>query len=124
MSAVEPHAPTVHHLATQVKGPLALFVGPVVAANRLEVVVAAYHVLVTYLVPDAKLAVVGPTPEPEYKQAVQLFIHELNLAGAWLAGPLPDDELLAYRCRATLLVAAVDDDPRVVAEAWATALAG
>lgn len=107
---IEPHPATAHHLADQVTGPLLLFVGQLLPHKRPDLVVKAFHVLVTYLVPDAKLALVGMGRLAAYRQSVQLLVHELNLAGAWLAGPVTDTELAAYYRRADAFVTASEHE--------------
>lgn len=107
---IEPHAPTATHLAEQVEGPLILFVGQLLPHKRPDLVVKAFHVLVTHLLPEAKLALVGMGRLAAYRQSVQLLVHELNLVGAWLTGPVSDAELAAYYARADVLVTASEHE--------------
>lgn len=110
LTSIEPHAATLHHLQTTVKGPLALFVGQLLPHKRPDLLVQAFHVLVTYLEPDAQLVLAGPGRLWPYRQAVETFVHELNLAQVWIAGGVSDAELAAFFRRADVFVTASEHE--------------
>ncbi|HEV3363890.1 MAG TPA: glycosyltransferase, partial [Acidimicrobiia bacterium] len=64
----------------------------------------AYHVLTTYLVPDARLALLGPARLEDYHTALQTFASELNLYRAKITGWLTPEQLAAYYSRADVFV--------------------
>jgi L-malate glycosyltransferase len=109
LHAIEPHGPTVHHLTTQVEGPMAVFVGQLLPHKRPDLLLKAFHVLVTYLVPEARLVLVGAGRLPAYRQALQLFVNELNLPAA-LVGSVSDAELAAYYRHADVFVTASEHE--------------
>lgn len=107
---VEPHAPTSHHLATRVEGPVILYVGQLLPHKRPDLLVQAYHALMTYLMPNAHLILVGPGRLARFNDAVRQFIYELNLPHAWLAGPVSDEELVSFYRRADVFVTASEHE--------------
>lgn len=106
----EPHPPTWHHLQTQIKGPLVLADSQFLPHGRMELVVGAYHALVTFLLPDAHLAMVGPAPVPAYRDAVEHLAIRLALAQSWIV-PNPAMAELAGLYRAARVFLAVSDHP-------------
>jgi glycosyltransferase involved in cell wall biosynthesis len=105
-----PDGPTAHHLDTVVDGPVVLFVGQVLPHKRPDLLLEAYHALVTYLRPDAHLILVGAGRVPRYQAVVQAFAHELNLSRAWLTGAVSDEQLAAFYRRADVFVSASDHE--------------
>ena len=112
----EPDPPTWHHLQTQIKGPLLLFAGRKLPHERLDLLVEAYHTLVTYLVPDVHLAMVGPAPVPAYTDVIQGFVEKLDLTSAWVAPDLGVTELAGFYRSATLFTS-MSEDPGFAVEA-------
>ncbi len=110
LTRVEPDPATAHHLATRVEGPVLLFVGQVLPHKRPDLLVQAFHVLTTYLLPGANLIVVGPGRLPRYRAAVQHLVHELSLPGAWLTGPVSTAALAAFYRRADVFVTASEHE--------------
>jgi glycosyltransferase involved in cell wall biosynthesis len=110
LTSVEPHATTMHHLRTTVKGPMVLFVGQLLPHKRPDLLVQAFHVLVTYLEPEAHLVLAGPGRLWPYRQAVETLVHELNLAQVWVAGAVSEAELAAFYRRADLFVTASEHE--------------
>ncbi|MCA1844423.1 MAG: glycosyltransferase [Actinobacteria bacterium] len=86
------------------RGPLVLSVGPVLPHRRPDLLLSAYHVLVTYLVPDAYLALVGSCPQPGYRQVLESYRLQLNLHRAWLPGPVSAEALAAWYRSAAVFV--------------------
>ena len=101
---------TANHLEKMITGPTALFVGQILPHKRHELLVQAFHVLATYLLPDAHLLMVGSPRLPRYAQAVQRQIAELGLHRAWMTGAVAQDTLRAFYERADLFVAASDHE--------------
>jgi glycosyltransferase involved in cell wall biosynthesis len=106
----EPHPATLVHLQEYVEGPLILYAGPLLPHERLDLLVEAYHALVTYLLPDARLAVVGPAPVPAYHDVVQGLVQRLELIGAWVAPDVLVEELVCFYRTATVF-ATVSEHP-------------
>jgi len=95
---------TVAHLEEHLGGPLVLFVGQILPHKRPDLLLSAYHVLVTYLVPDAYLALVGSCPQPGYRQVLESFRLQLNLHRAWLPGRVSAAALAAWFRAAAVFV--------------------
>jgi glycosyltransferase involved in cell wall biosynthesis len=104
LAGMRPDANMAQYLATQLDGPLILFVGQVLPHKRPDLLLAAFHVLNTYLVPEARVAVVGPGRNAAYRVAVARYARELNLNRAWLTGWVRDEELVAFFRAADVLV--------------------
>jgi hypothetical protein len=87
LAAVAAFEPTVHHLDVAVPGPLIVTVDHLAAADDAVRVVHAYHVLRTYLVRAANLAVAvvgaGDTSEAAV-QALNRDVWGLRLTDAWV----------------------------------------
>lgn len=107
---IEPDGPTTNHLANTVEGPVVLYVGQLLPHKRPDLLVAAYHALVTWIVPDAHLVMVGSPRLPKYHRAVQLFVQELNLNRAWITGHVTDEQLVAFYRRADVYVTASEHE--------------
>lgn len=110
LTRVEPEPATVHHLDARVEGPVLLFVGQLLPHKRPDLLVQAFHLLTTYILPDANLVLVGPGRLPRYRAAVQHLVHELSLPGAWLAGPVSPAALAAFYHRADAFVTASEHE--------------
>jgi L-malate glycosyltransferase len=97
-------------LATQFDGPVIVAVGQLLPHKRIDLLIEAFHILSTYLVPDARLVVVG-TPRLEgYALALQTQIAELHLDRVWLTGSVSQPALAAYLRRADLLASASEHE--------------
>lgn len=101
---------TANHLDKMITGPTALFVAQILPHKRHELLVQAFHVLATYLLPEAHLIMVGSPRLPRYAQAVQRQIAELGLHRAWVTGAVAQDTLRAFYERADLFVTASDHE--------------
>jgi len=101
---------TSHHLSTKVDGPVLLFVGQILPHKRPELLVQAFHILVTYLVPEANLVLVGSPRLPRFRQALQDQIAELGLHRAWITGAVPPETLRSFYERADVFVTASDHE--------------
>lgn len=107
---IEPHEGVANHLKEQVDGPVLLFVGQLLPHKRPDLLLQAYHLLVTYLLPEAYIVLVGTGRLPVYRRALQAFIQELNLPRAWLTGGIADAELAAFYRGADLFVTASEHE--------------
>jgi len=100
-----PPSPSMqHHLRTAVEGPVVLFVGQLLPHKRVEQLLLAYHVLVTYLLPDANLIAAGPRRLAPYVSALDRLVSTLGLNAAMLPGRVRTGELVAFYERADLFV--------------------
>jgi len=108
------HGPVDHamaaRLATQTDGPVILAVGQILPHKRIDFLIDAFHILSTYLVPEARLILVGPPRLPAYAAAVQTQIDELHLDRVWMTGSVPQSELSAFLGRADLLASASEHE--------------
>jgi len=103
LRATEPDPVTMQAL-DELDGPLLLYVGQLLPHKRPDLLLAAYHVLTTYLRPDAHLALLGPARLEAYHHALQTFSSELNLSGATITGWLAPEQLAAYYSKADVFV--------------------
>lgn len=94
---VEPDPTITHRLAEEAGGPTILFVGQVLPHKRPDLLLQAYHLLVTEIIPEANLALIGSqTALPRYARLIHRLAEELNLSRAWLPGAVSPAELAAY----------------------------
>ena len=108
-----PHAGLDHRAERRldaVDGPVLLFVGQLMPHKRPDLLLAAFHVLSTYLIPEAVLLMVGAGRLLRYRTAVERFALELNLTGTRFTGWVSDQELLACYRRADLFVTASEHE--------------
>src|SRR5688572_7468462 len=85
LRAIEPDPEVVTWL-DRIEGPVVLFVGQLLPHKRPDALLKAFHVLVTYHLPDAHLLLVGTNRLPGYAQALEMFRAELNLGAASFRG--------------------------------------
>ena len=57
---------------------------PFAAGQRLERLLAAHHLVTTYVDTEVFLAVVGPVIDAHYAHVLQRYCDELNLQRTWL----------------------------------------
>jgi len=110
LHAIDRDEGTSFHLEHMVEGPVLLFVGQILPHKRPELLVQAFHVLTTYLVPEAHLIMVGSPRLPRFRDALQDQISELNLSRAWITGAVPPETLRSFYERADLFVTASDHE--------------
>jgi len=103
LRATEPDPATVQAL-DELDGPLILYVGQLLPHKRPDLLLQTYHVLTTYLRPDAHLALVGPARLEAYHKALQTFSSELNLYQAKMTGWLTPEQLAAYYTKANVFI--------------------
>lgn len=129
--ATEPDGPTAERLAADAGRPLVLFVGQVLPHKRPDLLLSAFCVLQTYLVPEARLAMVGWARNARYGAAIRALARDQNL-DVTFTGPVGDAELAAWYGAATAFVSmsehegvgiplleAMAHGVPVVARAWA-----
>jgi len=91
-------------------GPAILHVGQVLPHKRLDWLVMAYHALVTHLLPEAHLVVVGAQRQPRFAAAVRRLVADLNLPRVHLLGPVAQSVLVAAYRRASVLATASEHE--------------
>lgn len=106
---LEPDEEAVGHL-DRIEGPVLLFVGQLLPHKRPDLLLKAFHVLVTYHLPTAHLLLVGTNRLPGYAQALELFRKELNLGAASFRGSLSATEWAAHFRRADAFVTASEHE--------------
>lgn len=97
----EPDAATERRLS-EVEGPIVLFVGQLLPHKRPDLLVEAFHCLVTNLVPDANLFLVG-RGNPVLRESLETFASELGLA-VHMPGWVSDPQLAAHYRAASCFV--------------------
>ncbi|HUP85261.1 MAG TPA: glycosyltransferase family 4 protein [Acidimicrobiales bacterium] len=109
LCAIEPD-PEVTAWLDRIEGPVALFVGQLLPHKRPDLLLKAFHVLVTYHLPTAHLLLVGTNRLPGYSQALELFRQELNLGAASFRGALSMEAWAAHFRRADAFVTASEHE--------------
>jgi len=84
--------------------PILLYVGQLLPHKCPELLVKMFHVLSTYLEPDARLMLVGAARSVAYRQRFEAFVRDLNLPNLFLTGPVTDEALAAFFRRADVFV--------------------
>lgn len=102
---LDPAAEVLQEL-DELDGPLLLSIGQLLPHKEPERVVAAFHVLSTYLRPDAHLVIVGASRSLPYRHRLDTFIGGLALPRLRLVGSVTDEELAAYLTRADVFTTA------------------
>ena len=83
-------------------GPMVLFVGQLLPHKRPDLLIQSFHVLVTYLRPDARLVLVGASPVASYVRLLNRLVFQLGLDRVHLTGRVSDAELAAYYRRSSM----------------------
>ncbi|HEX7166644.1 MAG TPA: glycosyltransferase family 4 protein [Acidimicrobiales bacterium] len=109
MTALEPDAQMTEWL-DEIEGPVLLFVGQILPHKRPDYLLKAFHILVTYLCPDAHLLLVGAHRLLAYSRALEAFRRELNLGAASFRGALEDAAWVAHYRRADVFVTASEHE--------------
>lgn len=103
LRGLEPDPSTVDALDA-LEGPLLLYVGQLLPHKRPDLLLQAYSVLTTHLLPDVNLALLGPTRLESYHDALCTLAADLNLHRARITGWLNGEQLAAYYARADVFV--------------------
>jgi len=85
-------------------GPAILFVGRVAPNKAQHRLLAAFHVLKTYLQPEARLLLAGKPAQRTYYTRLRHFAAELALPDVRFSGEVSAAELVAYYRRADVFV--------------------
>lgn len=107
---IEPHAPTMHHFAEAVDGPVVLFVGQLLPHKRPDFLLQAYHLLNTFHRPDAHLVLVGHANIPRYRRALEQLVRELHFHRCWMTGSVTLDRLAAFFRNGTVFATASEHE--------------
>jgi len=110
LRGLDAHGPTENHLRENVHGPVVLFVAQLLPHKRTDLLLSAYHALVTYLLPEAHLIVVGTSRLPAYTESLAMLIRELHLPRAWMTGRVSNEALVAFYRRADAFVTVSDHE--------------
>jgi glycosyltransferase involved in cell wall biosynthesis len=102
LKSTRPRQPRVAIPATG-REPVILFVGRLAPNKAQHLLIQAFHILATYLRPDAQLILAGGGDEA-YVAALSRFIRELALPGVTLTGKLDTAELVALYRRADVFL--------------------
>jgi glycosyltransferase involved in cell wall biosynthesis len=109
LRAIEPDA-EVESWLERIEGPVLFFVGQLLPHKRPDLLLKAFHVLVTYHLPTAHLLLVGTNRLPGYAQALEQFREELNLGAASFRGALSLESWAAHFRRADAFVTASEHE--------------
>ncbi len=104
------HEAAANHLRVVVTGPMILCVAQLLPHKRADLVLQAYHLLVTHHLPEAHLVIVGAQRHPAYAERIRALAADLRLPNCWLAGEVEDDVLAAMYDRADVLVVASEHE--------------
>jgi glycosyltransferase involved in cell wall biosynthesis len=86
-------------------GPVVLSVGQLYPHKRPDLLLAAFHRLVTELRPDARLTIAGPARLPGFARQVSRYVDRLGLGPCVvITGEIAAEELVAWYRRADLFV--------------------
>lgn len=88
------------------EGPMLLFIGQVLPHKCPERLVQMFHVLSTYLRPDARLVMLGASRSPAYAQRFDTFVREMNLPRLHLLGSVSEEAKVAFLREADAFVTA------------------
>lgn len=95
LRSVDPDPATMEALG-RLEGPIVLYVGQLLPHKRPDLLLQAHHVLTTYLMPEARLVLLGPARTEGYHRALVEFAAELNLPGVQFPGWVTDAQLAAF----------------------------
>ena len=90
--------------------PTFLYVGQILPHKRPDLLLEAYEVLVTHLVPDANLVLVGHARNRGFARAFRAQLAELSLPGVRFVGRATPAQLSACFERATAFVTASEHE--------------
>jgi glycosyltransferase involved in cell wall biosynthesis len=103
LKGIEPDPATMAELE-ELDGPIVLYVGQLLPHKRPDLLLQAYHVLITYLLPEAHLMLLGPGRNARYHRALLTLASEMNLHRARIPGWLTSEQLAAYYRKAAVFV--------------------
>ena len=91
-------------------GPSLVYVGQLLPHKRVDLLIEAFDVLATKLIPEASLDLVGPARLPAYETVIRALVRELNLPNLHIAGSVSAGALASYYRGATAFVTASDHE--------------
>jgi glycosyltransferase involved in cell wall biosynthesis len=103
LHSIQPDPATMTDLEA-LDGPLILYVGQLLPHKRPDLLLQAFHILSTYRIPEAHLALVGPARLEAYRQALTTFVSETNLHRARIPGWVTMEQVAAHYRRADVFV--------------------
>jgi glycosyltransferase involved in cell wall biosynthesis len=107
---VTPDPQTVEDL-DKLDGPMLMYLGQMLPHKRPDFLVRAFHILSTYLLPEARLMLIGASRAAHaYGRRLNTFIDELNLYRLHRVGHVSDEILAAYLRRADAFVTASEHE--------------
>ncbi len=98
--------PDVTSWLEEIEGPVLLYIGQLLPHKQPERLLQAFHVLSTYLRPDAHLVLAGANRSAAYKARFETFAKQLNLPNLHVLGPVSDEAMASLYRRADVLVTA------------------
>lgn len=110
LTELPPSSEAERLLAEQVHGPVALFVGQLLPHKRPDFLAQAFHILVTYLVPEATMLVVGTGRLAAYERALRAYVKDLGLDQFRLCGSVDGPSLATYYRHADVFVTASEHE--------------
>jgi glycosyltransferase involved in cell wall biosynthesis len=102
--------PKTERWLSKIDGPVLLYVGQLLPHKRPELLLKTFHVLSTFLQPDAHLVLVGASRSPGYRLRFDTFMRDLNLRNLHVMGSVKDAELAAFLQRADAFVTASEHE--------------
>ena len=109
LRSIEPDPAEVEAL-DRVDAPVLLFVGQLLPHKRPDLLLKAFHVLVTYHLPTAHLLLVGTNRLPGYARALERYRDEMNLGAASFRGSISLASWAAHFRRADAFVTASEHE--------------
>ncbi len=104
-------SPAVLARAESLPGPLVLMVGQLYPHKRADLVLAAFHLLLSRYRPDASLVLAGAARLHGYERAVRRYVDRLGIAGrTTVTGEISVEEMAAWYRMADLFVMASDHE--------------
>jgi L-malate glycosyltransferase len=105
-----PPDPVLLDALVAAEGPTFLYVGQILPHKRPDLLLEAHEVLVTHLVPDANLVLVGHARNRGFARAFRAQLAELSLPGVRFVGRATPAQLSACFERATAFVTASEHE--------------
>lgn len=104
LQRAEPDRALLSQIDERQPGALHVYLGQLFPHKRPDLLLQAYHVLVTYVDVDAQLVMLGPERLASYAQSLGRYARQLNLLRLWRPGSVSDEQLAAFLTRATSFV--------------------
>lgn len=102
--------PAMTRMLAGLDGPVVLSVGQLLPHKRPDWTLMAYHVLVTHLVPEAWLVMVGPDRLAGYGAALRDLVRRLSLGRVHITGAISQAALVSCYRRAEVFMTASEHE--------------